>query len=222
MAQVIPLVAVELIVIGNVIVGGKQESSRARGGIADGLTRLRVHDIHNGLDKRTRREVLTRAALGILRVLFEQAFVDLTLDVNIQPDPGFAIYQFDQAAQFGGILDFVLRLAEDDGNQPRALTQPREDGAVMRFEIVAIQTLQTRPVVFFGNGALPAEHGCVFRVHFQEQQVGELLDVVAIGHAVVAQDVAVVPKALNDGGGWGVHGQSVRLQDGIIILPRES
>ena len=34
--------------------------------------------------------------------------------------------------------------------------------------------------------------------HLQEEQERQLLDVVAIGEAVVAQDVAVVPELLND------------------------
>ena len=38
--------------------------------------------------------------------------------------------------------------------------------------------------------------------HLEEQQVGELLDVVAVGHAVVAQDVAVVPEPLDDVADW--------------------
>ncbi len=38
----------------------------------------------------------------------------------------------------------------------------------------------------------------MFMGHFEEEQVGELLDVVAVGHAVVAQDVAVVPEFLDD------------------------
>ena len=34
--------------------------------------------------------------------------------------------------------------------------------------------------------------------HLEEQQIGELLDVVAVRHAVVAQNVAVVPEFLDD------------------------
>jgi hypothetical protein len=34
--------------------------------------------------------------------------------------------------------------------------------------------------------------------HLEEQQVSELLDVIAIRHAVVAEDVAVVPELLDD------------------------
>jgi hypothetical protein len=33
------------------------------------------------------------------------------------------------------------------------------------------------------------------------EQVGELIDLIAVGHAVIAQHVAVSPQALNDGGG---------------------
>ena len=36
--------------------------------------------------------------------------------------------------------------------------------------------------------------------HFQKQQIGELLDVITVAHAVVAQDVALVPEFPDDGG----------------------
>ena len=41
--------------------------------------------------------------------------------------------------------------------------------------------------------------------HFEEKQIGKLLYIVAIGHAVVTQDVAVVPETLDDGLGCCVH-----------------
>jgi hypothetical protein len=31
-------------------------------------------------------------------------------------------------------------------------------------------------------------------VHFEEEKIGELLDIVAIGYAVVAEEIAVVPR----------------------------
>jgi hypothetical protein len=70
----------------------------------------------------------------------------------------------------------------------------------MAFEVIAAESLQACPIVFFWNGALFSEHGRVFGVHFQEEQAGELLNVIAIGHAVVAQDVAVVPEMLDNCG----------------------
>ena len=41
--------------------------------------------------------------------------------------------------------------------------------------------------------------GQPFVRHLEKQQVRQLLDVVAIAHPVVAEDVAVVPEFLNDG-----------------------
>jgi len=37
-------------------------------------------------------------------------------------------------------------------------------------------------------------------IHFEEEKIGKLLDVIAIGDAVILQDVAVVPDTLDDGG----------------------
>lgn len=37
--------------------------------------------------------------------------------------------------------------------------------------------------------------------HLEEERIDELLDVVAVGHAVVAQRTAIVPEARDDGGG---------------------
>ena len=34
--------------------------------------------------------------------------------------------------------------------------------------------------------------------HLEEQQIGQLLDVVAVAHPVVAEDIAVVPEFLDD------------------------
>ena len=41
--------------------------------------------------------------------------------------------------------------------------------------------------------------------HFEEEQVRELLYVVAIGHAVVTEDIAVVPEFLDDMLGMSAH-----------------
>ena len=59
---------------------------------------------------------------------------------------------------------------------------------------------QPGPVEFGRDGAGLAGHPAVLVVHLEEQQVSQLLDIVAVRHAVVAQDIAVVPQALDDGG----------------------
>ena len=40
--------------------------------------------------------------------------------------------------------------------------------------------------------------GQPFARHLEEEQIRQLLDVVAVAHPIVAEDVAVVPELLND------------------------
>ena len=69
----------------------------------------------------------------------------------------------------------------------------------MDFKVVAVQVDETGPAVRIGNGGRIADFAPLI-VHFEEEEVGELFDVVAVGKAVVAEDGAVVPEALDDGG----------------------
>ncbi len=82
----------------------------------------------------------------------------------------------------------------------------------MGFELFAVPLQERGPVEVGRDGAGLAEHIGAFLVHLQEKQVGELLDVIAVGDAVVAQNVAVVPDALDDGGRSGVHSMSLFSQ----------
>ena len=66
----------------------------------------------------------------------------------------------------------------------------------MRFELGPVEGDERGPVEALGHDAGQAE--VVLLVgHLEEQQVGELLDVVAVGQAIVAQDVAVVPELVD-------------------------
>ncbi len=65
----------------------------------------------------------------------------------------------------------------------------------MRFEFVSASVLERLPVEAVGDDRFPAEGWTgLFVGHLQEEQVGELLQVVAVGETVVPQDVAVVPQ----------------------------
>ena len=134
-----------------------------------------------------------------MRVLFQQALIDFALDVNVQPRPRLAVNHLDEAAQLGRVLDAVLRLAKDDGDQARALAQLGQDVAVMGFERVAVALEQALPAQVLRDGAGLAQLAHLLVGHLEKEQVGQLLDIVAIRDAVVAQDVAVIPEALNDG-----------------------
>jgi len=75
-------------------------------------------------------------------------------------------------------------------------------------QLVAVLRRQRRPGEIYRNRIrLLIRRARALVRHLEKQQVGELLDVVAIAHPVVAQDVAVVPELLDDG--RGVHGCSV-------------
>jgi hypothetical protein len=118
--QVLFLLAREVgVVLGHVVVRGKQKAAGAAGRVADRLAGLGRDAVHHGLDQRTRREVLARAALGVLRVFLQQAFVSIALHVGAHGRPVLAIDQVHyQAAQLGRVLELVLRLAEDQPMVP--------------------------------------------------------------------------------------------------------
>ena len=68
-------------------------------------------------------------------------------------------------------------------------------------QVVAVLLEQAGPTVLVGNLARLIVRGLrALGGHLEEEQVRQLLDVVAITHPVVAQDIAVVPEFLDDGG----------------------
>jgi hypothetical protein len=68
----------------------------------------------------------------------------------------------------------------------------------VRLQFVAVALEQALPVEIFGNRGFFIERRLALLVrHFEEQQERQLLDIVAVGEPVVAQDVAVVPEFLN-------------------------
>ena len=69
--------------------------------------------------------------------------------------------------------------------------------AVVRFEGVAVFVNQALPVQPGGdNGFLAERRFGLFVRHFQEQQIGQLLHIIAVADAVIAEDVTVVPQFL--------------------------
>ncbi len=143
---------------------------------------------------------MARAAFHVLGVLLQQPLVSVALHVGGEAGPLLLVDQVhDEPAQLGRVLDFVLRLAEDDAEHARPLAEFLQRMAIMNFQLVAIQLQQRRPIVALGNGRRLVERRLRLLVrHFQEQQKRQLLDVIAVGQAVIAQDVAVVPELLDE------------------------
>lgn len=69
----------------------------------------------------------------------------------------------------------------------------------MGFKVVPGAFEETRPSELLGNGGWAVPRWLSLLVyHFEEEQVGQLLDVSLVGEAVVTEDVTVVPKLLYD------------------------
>jgi hypothetical protein len=139
-------------------------------------------------------EILARAGFGVLRVLFKQTLVDIALDVGAKCAPRFLIDEIDdEAAQVSGVLDLVLGFAENDAEDARLFAEIFQCVAVMSFERQAVQFDEAGSVVVFGDGGLVFVGRAGALVHFEEEKIGELLDIIAVGDSVVAEEVAVVP-----------------------------
>ena len=111
----------------------------------------------------------------------------------------------------GGILDFVLRLGEDGAEHARFLAKILEGVPIMVFQRQPVKFDEAGPVIVRGDGGLlVVRWASALIVHLEEQKEGELLNVVAIGDAIVAEQVAVIPDFVDESGSGGGH-QAVSL-----------
>ena len=124
--------------------------------------------------------------------------VQIALGVGVEADPVLRVDQLHQARQLGRILNLILRFEEDRTEHPWLLTQPMERGQVLRFQRLTCFRSEAGPVVVLGNVRI-ALVGLlrIFMRQLQEQQIGQLLKVVAIPHAVIAQGMTEVPDFLD-------------------------
>ncbi len=179
----------------DMVMGGQQKATGAAGRIADFLARFRSDDIDHGPDQRASGKILTGPGLGILGILFQQALVGIALDIGTHHRPVFLANQIDQQPpQFGRVLKLILGFIEDQAEQALFLTQLIQEMAVMIKQLIAILLDQAGPVVPSRYRARLVIRGLGPLIrHFEKQEIRQLLDVISITHAVVTQDVAVVP-----------------------------
>lgn len=78
---------IELVVLADKGMRGEQKAAGAAGRIADHFARTRLHHLHDGLDQRTRGEVLARTTFHVLRVLLQPPFVGGALHVGVERRP---------------------------------------------------------------------------------------------------------------------------------------
>jgi hypothetical protein len=186
------LIAIEVgVVVDNVLMRGQQKPAGAAGRIADRHARLRTHDLDNRPNQGPWREVLSCACLHVLGVLLQQSLVGVALDVHVERHPLLTVDQVhDQPTQLRRVLD---------AEHPRLASELGQDVAIVDLQAVTIQRQQARPVEALGDERRPLERRPRLLVgHLQEQQIRELLDVVTVGEAIVTQDAAVAPQALDE------------------------
>jgi hypothetical protein len=182
-AKVLLLIGVQVgVVRGDELVCSEQEAAGAAGRVADGRAGLRSHHLDDRLDQWPRREVLASARLDVLGVLLEQALVGVALHVDVERHPLLPVDQVDdQTAELRRILNAVLGLAEDDPEHPGPTAKLGEDVPVMNLELVAVAGEEALPVETLRDESRTGERRPRLLVsHLEEEQVGELLDVVAV------------------------------------------
>ena len=145
--ELLLLLSVQGEVLGDVVMRGEEEASRAASWIADRLPWLGSHHIDHGGDQGTRGEVLSGTALHIGGILLKEAFVGISLDIDLEARPLLLVDQInDQAAELGRILDLVLSLAENDSEHPRTLAEFLQRMPVVCLQIIAIESDEGFPV----------------------------------------------------------------------------
>jgi hypothetical protein len=83
----------------------------ARGGVLHHLARLRVDQGHDGVDERTRREVLPRARLHLAGVLLQQPFVEVAEALFAGAVPVELVDLAHQLREVGGLAQGVCASA---------------------------------------------------------------------------------------------------------------
>ena len=115
---------------------------------------------------------MTSTAFGILRILFEQPFVGIALNIRFKGRPLLAVNKVDdQAPKLSGVLDLVLSFPKDDAEHASFRSQSLEDVPIVRLEVLTVECHEAWPVESHGNNRVlvPWRLGS-FMCHFQKQQ----------------------------------------------------
>ncbi len=95
---------------------------------------------------------MASAGFHVFRVLLEEPFVDVAFDVGVEGGPEFLVDEVgDEAFELGGVLDFVLRAAEDGAEHAGLFAEGFQRAAVVLFEGDAVEFEEAGPVVVFGD-----------------------------------------------------------------------
>ena len=186
-------------------VGAQEEPAGAAGRVADTVLGAGGHHIDDGGDQRPGGEVLARAPGPLPGRLLDQALIGVALEIGVEAEPFVVVDEvFDQQLELGRVLDPVAGFAEHHPEHVVALAQFGQRLVVVLLQVDAGPVEQRLPAIFGRHHPL-VQQMVMLVGHLQEQQIGELLQIVAIGQPVVAQHIAVVPKLLDHDLRVGAH-----------------
>ena len=180
------------------MVGGDQKAAGAGRRVLDDVVERRLHHPHHAVDQRARREVLAGAGLLLVGVLLQQAFVQVAQAFPVHAVPVELVDFGHQRGERGGLLDEGAGVGEDLLHQRRAMAAQVDQQHLVELQPIGRgPDFQIIPAVAFRELVL----GAGLLGHLEEQQVGQLGDVLVVGDAVVLEDVAEVPELGDDVGG---------------------
>lgn len=141
---------------------------------------------------------------------FENAFVDVALGIGAEHHPLDAIDHFDEARKLGGIGDLVLRLGENLAQHSLACAEFAQGFHVVDFQFSTLERFQRSPVAGRRDTDIAVVgRSAVFIGHLEENEKCELLQIVAVADAVIAEGVAEAPDFGDDG--FGGHGEEEEI-----------
>ena len=168
-------------------VGAQEEPAGAAGRVAYLIGRTGLHHIDDGGDQRPGGEVLARAPGPLPGCLLDQTLVGVALQVGVEAEPLVVVDEvLDQPFELGRALYLVAGLAEDHPEHVVALAQLGQRLVVVFLQASAGPVEQRLPAVLGGHDLLARQQLVLLFGHLEEQQIGELFDVVAVGQTVVA------------------------------------
>lgn len=92
-----------------------------------------------------------------------------------------------------------MRLAEDCAENPSFLAELFESVPVLHLERVTVEAAKPFPRKCVGNIALLSKLYLGIVSHLEKKKVGKLFNIIAVGDAVVAQGVGIIPDFIDNG-----------------------
>ena len=106
------LIGVKLVGTLNAALRGQQEAARTAARVADGLLGFGLYAFNDGVNERSRREVLAGTGLRALGDALQKPLVDVPLDVLRHRGPRLGANHLDDASENGRRAHLVLRTRE--------------------------------------------------------------------------------------------------------------